>query len=376
MYRKRAKTDDEKEQRRIERVLRNRAAAQTSRERKRLEMEKLEGEKVVIEQQNEFLLQRLTQMETENGRLNKQVAQLSAEVRASRGNTPNQQGSSASSTSSASESPTLTATLFKQEGDEPSLDRIPFPTPSLRDNSPTLEPSSLVESSDLAQHPAAVLCGLQCQSVDSKEQETLSPLTTSNRAESLSPLMKLQLLFLMMTSVAYSTVIQPLSQILRSLKMGSPLTFSTEEIYRYFPLILWLISTPSLSISKTSSRPTVFRMRLLARLLACSPALARPLRDATGRALQLAVSEHVSQGTWLRADASEGRQHWELLLTLAWAIDCLGRSRNKRRQVNGLKSSSISGRRIGRGRSYGGIRSSRSSGKSEILRSLLKGKHY
>jgi len=37
--RKRAKTEDEKEQRRIERVLRNRAAAQTSRERKRLEVE-------------------------------------------------------------------------------------------------------------------------------------------------------------------------------------------------------------------------------------------------------------------------------------------------------------------------------------------------
>lgn len=40
--RKRAKTDDEKEQRRVERVLRNRRAAQSSRERKRLEVEALE----------------------------------------------------------------------------------------------------------------------------------------------------------------------------------------------------------------------------------------------------------------------------------------------------------------------------------------------
>ncbi|KAM0198577.1 hypothetical protein ACHAPQ_010718 [Fusarium lateritium] len=40
--RKRAKTDDEKEQRRVERVLRNRRAAQSSRERKRQEVEALE----------------------------------------------------------------------------------------------------------------------------------------------------------------------------------------------------------------------------------------------------------------------------------------------------------------------------------------------
>lgn len=39
--RKRAKTDDEKEQRRIERIKRNRAAAHNSRERKRVEAENL-----------------------------------------------------------------------------------------------------------------------------------------------------------------------------------------------------------------------------------------------------------------------------------------------------------------------------------------------
>ncbi|PLB36034.1 transcription factor HAC1 [Aspergillus candidus] len=156
--RKRAKTDDEKEQRRIERVLRNRAAAQTSRERKRLEMEKLENEKIQMEQQNQFLLQRLNQIEAENNRLNKQVAQLSAEVRgSSRGSTPNR-----TIASPPSPSPTLTPTLFKQERDELPLDRIPFPTPSSLAHatfSPTLKPSTLDESTDPAQHPAAVLYG-------------------------------------------------------------------------------------------------------------------------------------------------------------------------------------------------------------------------
>lgn len=47
--RKRAKTEAEKEQRRVERVLRNRRAAQSSRERKRQEVEKLDEEKQQLE---------------------------------------------------------------------------------------------------------------------------------------------------------------------------------------------------------------------------------------------------------------------------------------------------------------------------------------
>ncbi|KAJ9132325.1 Transcriptional activator hac1 [Pleurostoma richardsiae] len=47
--RKRAKTEDEKEQRRVERVLRNRRAAQSSRERKRLEVEALEQRNKLLE---------------------------------------------------------------------------------------------------------------------------------------------------------------------------------------------------------------------------------------------------------------------------------------------------------------------------------------
>ncbi|KAL4780498.1 bZIP transcription factor HacA [Aspergillus varians] len=366
--RKRAKTEDEKEQRRIERVLRNRAAAQTSRERKRLEMEKLENEKIDMEQQNQFLSQRLAQMEAENNRLSQQVAQLSAEVRGSRHSTPR-------ASSPASVSPTLTPTLFKQEGDEICLDRIPFPTPSVTDYSPTLKPSSLAESSDLTQHPAAMLCDLQCQSAGSKEMEVPSRFSTSEPALSTNLQMTLQLLFLTMTSTAYSTVIHPLSQILQSLKTGSPLMFSTQEIYQHFHLILWLILTPSLSPSKTSSSRTAFRIRLLARLLACNPALARPLRDATGRALQLAVCERFSQEERSVTDVAEGRWSWESLLTLASAINLLERPERRRRTLSGLKSLQ-GGRRNSSGKRYTVMRrSSRSSiNPSEALTSLLMGK--
>ncbi|KAL4955476.1 hypothetical protein BDW69DRAFT_160640 [Aspergillus filifer] len=351
--RKRAKTEDEKEQRRIERVLRNRAAAQTSRERKRLEMEKLENEKVDMEQQNQFLLQRLAQMEAENNRLSQQVAQLSAEVRGSRHTTP-------MASSPASVSPTLTPTLFKQEGDEIPLDRIPFPTPSVTDYSPTLKPSSLAESSDLTQHPAAMLCDLQCQSAGSKETAAPFRFLTSEPQSNTSLQMTLQLLFLTMTSAAYSTVIHPLSQILLSLKTGSPLTFSTQEIYQHSHLILWLILTPSLSPWKTSSSPTAFRIKLLARLLACNPAMARPLRDATDRALQLALRERFYQEDRSVSGVAGGRWSWESLLTVASAIHLLEKPERRRRTLNGLKSLE-SGRRNISGKRFKVTRSLRNS---------------
>ena len=327
-------------------------------------MEKLEGEKVVIEQHNQLLLQRLAQMEAENNRLNKQVAQLSAEIRVSRGNSPNPG-------SQASDSPTLTATLFKKEGDEVSLEHIPFPTPSVTEESPTLEPSSLAESSDMAQHPAAVLCDLQCQSVDSKEKAALSHSLMQNQMFNLMLQVTLQHLFLTMTSTAYSTVIHPLCQILHSLKTGSSLTFSAEEIYQHFPLILWLISTQKLSPLKKQSQPTVFRMRLLTRLLACSPALARPLRDATGKALQLAVSEHHPEETWSAAVAQVG-QNRESLLTLTWAIDYLQRPENRGRLSHSLRSKHSGWQNVNASQD-GGMRSSRSS-ERDSLANLLMGK--
>ncbi|QGA21447.1 hypothetical protein EYB26_009158 [Talaromyces marneffei] len=321
--RKRAKTEDEKEQRRIERVLRNRAAAQTSRERKRLEVEKLEGEKQRMEQQNQFLLQRLAQMEAENNRLNLQVAQLSAEIRGSRGTTP--------MTAIDTASPTLTPTLFKSERQDFSMDKIPFPTPSISDYSPSLKLEDLAESADMTQHPAAVLCDLQCQSKDSKDLPQAIHYSSTWNHHQWQQMALLQLLLLTMTSAAYSTVILPLSQILNSMKAGSPLTFSTEEMYRHLPLIHWLISTPTLSSASmtSSTHRSVFRMRVLTRLLACSPALARPLRDATGKALQLAVEATLRQTVSGNDDVVETTLSWESLLTMAWAIDSIQSNRLK-----------------------------------------------
>ncbi|RDW71825.1 hypothetical protein BP5796_07859 [Coleophoma crateriformis] len=61
--RKRAKTEDEKEQRRLERLLSNRLAAEKSRERKRKEFEALKAEKEDVERKNQDLEMRLAEIE-------------------------------------------------------------------------------------------------------------------------------------------------------------------------------------------------------------------------------------------------------------------------------------------------------------------------
>jgi transcriptional activator HAC1 len=66
--RKRAKTDDEKEQRRVERVLRNRRAAQSSRERKRQEVE-------ALEKRNKELEAAFKEVQEHNARLIMQLQQ-------------------------------------------------------------------------------------------------------------------------------------------------------------------------------------------------------------------------------------------------------------------------------------------------------------
>ncbi|PHH68134.1 hypothetical protein CDD82_809 [Ophiocordyceps australis] len=165
--RKRAKTEDEKEQRRVERVLRNRRAAQSSRERKRLEVE-------ALEQRNKQLEDLLVAMQEKNSIL---VEELSRLKRAG-----------ASSTCSSPRDPlrdTLTQQLFGssdtyQPSNQPdSLDDIimsnPTPTVNPASLSPELTPllkdvpyiparppaesdnAQGAISSDMTQHPAEML---------------------------------------------------------------------------------------------------------------------------------------------------------------------------------------------------------------------------
>jgi len=165
--RKRAKTEDEKEQRRVERVLRNRRAAQSSRERKRMEVEALEAQKNAIERRNQDLEMRLADLEAKNLMLQRELEQFTGKMAVFR-------GSSTTTSPRASPRPvTFSQDLFgPRDSDEtPSmstqvspLDTQPTRTVNPASLSPEIRPvtpsdPSNASSSDLTQHPAVSVAG-------------------------------------------------------------------------------------------------------------------------------------------------------------------------------------------------------------------------
>lgn len=316
---KRAKTVDEKEQRRIERVIRNRQAAQSSRERKRQEVEKLEGEKMSIEEQNQALKERLMTVEHEKLLLTRQIANL-------RGQLTKFQHKPPAGTPTCLDSSWIAPDGFDQQEIKQELDDLPysiatpqlsfgqssssFGSPSTMTYSPSQSPpnvglgiGSMTASPDLMQLPAALLCDLQCQSAIQACPSWTLP-TIPHKAA--IQLYTTTLTSAMLISAIYLQLMVPMAMIFNSLKKASPLParMMTSTTSTLLPLIQWLISTPanlipttkttsttkmrtSTTKANTSSRNTpsrvrILRPRLLRRLLLSSPSLARPLKGATG----------------------------------------------------------------------------------------------
>jgi len=348
--RKRAKTEDEKEQRRVERVLRNRRAAQSSRERKRLEVEALEAEKRAIERRNHDLELRLADMEAKNAMLQQQIAQMTG------GNIPVFKPSSPAPhpIEQFRQSPapiTFSQELFVSRDshnssssnfEQPISEAHGSPQPAVQTVNPAsispemrpVDESPNASSSDMTQHPAAMLCDLQCQSVEQRPWMN-SPLLSTSTSLWVT-------LFLTITSA----FLQPLSQIIKSLKTGSSLSPTTSILN----LIMWLATTPmslttSTSMTSSTTTPTArtsrhprfsLRLNLLRRLLACSPQLARPLMDATMGAMRSASERRLLAQNCLRGGVGAHGQSRganepsiECLMTLLWATHMFDRERQR-----------------------------------------------
>ncbi|KAI1434159.1 hypothetical protein GGR50DRAFT_664417 [Xylaria sp. CBS 124048] len=362
--RKRAKTEDEKEQRRVERVLRNRRAAQSSRERKRQEVE-------ALEQRNAALEAALLDMQKKSMALMEELSQLRRTTGVSRSTSP---------LHTFQPSPlTLSQPLFSQSADgvpqHPSGTMEDFILMTEQDGtvdpasiSPELSPvadSDIKSASTLAvktepatglstppsdetQHPAAVLCDQQCPSVD------VPPFWLSQNQQ--NPFQT----FLMVSSVLISVCQQPLKLIAGALKTNLALC-PTPSI---LSTIIWLVTRPpnfpsSTSISSSvmksaahlprrwSTTPSLknptplsacstLRIRSLRKLLTSSPILARPLMDATMGFLRLVsegrdgqVDNLASGFPGIKGDESFGPLMWpegaslpsqEVLLTLLWVL--------------------------------------------------------
>ena len=195
--RKRAKTEDEKEQRRIERVLRNRAAAQSSRERKRQEVDRLEFEKKLIERENNALKQQLLGVQHSRSQLYQEILRLRCLLKES----------NPAALDTPAPSPELACQALSGKSIKEEFEEIPFSLPSPpvshtvdprtsfssanSASSPSPAPSQEefeagADSLDMTQHPAAVLCDLQCQSrkTRSSSEETQEPCPDAARSPS------------------------------------------------------------------------------------------------------------------------------------------------------------------------------------------------
>ncbi|KAK4124740.1 hypothetical protein N657DRAFT_570967 [Parathielavia appendiculata] len=340
--RKRAKTEDEKEQRRVERVLRNRRAAQSSRERKRLEVEGLERRNKELEaallqaQQINLTLLEEIQKFRQGGvvvsrtspsfdGLRQTPVTLSQQLFGSQDGHGAAMGAGSSLEQLFQSIPSTANKTVNPASLSPALTPIPEAAEEQVEPAATKTPVADVTSTaqasaspDATQHPAEMLWqDLQCRSAEAPPlawqmtlQQQLHP--------ALALLLPLQFL-LASTSAILSLCQRPLMQIAISLKAGSSLP-PTQPIMN---TIIWLVTTPHRSRSQpsstsTSSSPTAsstsrpatnssrssstaapsqtrpsstLRLRTLRKILTCSPTLARPLMDATMEVLRLASSE-------------------------------------------------------------------------------------
>ncbi|KAI1328699.1 hypothetical protein F5Y16DRAFT_368449 [Xylariaceae sp. FL0255] len=349
--RKRAKTEDEKEQRRVERVLRNRRAAQSSRERKRLEAEALEQKNSVLEEalakqieQNKLLLDELNKL---------------------------RQGGAASTSLPIDNFSPSPLTLSQELDLQPKTVNPASLTPELNpvaDDAitPNLEAptvaalSTAATSTDATQHPAVMLWDLQCPSVEVPPSWAVS-------RQPLPPMLSLYLqlqTLLTASSALISACFRPMTLITGALKSNLVLQ-PTPSI---LSTIIWLVTLPpnfrtstSVNLSATTpsavphqarqrasarsslntnlvSASSTLRIKSLQKLLTCSPILARPLMDATMELLR-SVSNDEGLDTQvegmafgspgIKGDQSRGPLTWpegtslpsrEVLLTLLWAI--------------------------------------------------------
>lgn len=344
--RKRAKTEDEKEQRRVERVLRNRRAAQSSRERKRLEVEALEKrnqelETLLINAQktNLMLVEELNRFRRSSGvvtRSSSPLDSLQDSITLSQQLFGPQDGQKIDSTKQSlmdqmmrsAANPTVNPASLS-----PELNPIPdsanqdlsedFASQETKEEEMTEQIEQTSQqltvglSTDSTQRPAEMLCDLPCQSVETPQSSVASQIPTPT---ALAWALYLRMMVLS-ASALLSACQRPLMQIAMSSKAGFSLlptpqllttiiwlvtlppasrinlpttsstsTTSSTTTQTTSPPTLWQRATMPLRTTSSTSRSTTLRLKSLRTILSSSPSLARPLLDATMAALRL-VSE-------------------------------------------------------------------------------------
>ncbi|KAK1252304.1 hypothetical protein MKX08_003491 [Trichoderma sp. CBMAI-0020] len=250
--RKRAKTEDEKEQRRVERVLRNRRAAQSSRERKRLEVEALEKrnqelETLLINAQktNLMLVEELNRFRRSSGvvtRSSSPLDSLQDSITLSQQLFGPQDGQKMDSTKqSLMDQMMRSATNPTVNPASLSPELNPIPDSANQDLSEDLASEEAKEpemteqieqtsqqltaglSTDSTQRPAEMLCDLPCQSVETPQSLAASQTPT--------PTALAWALYLRMMVLSASALLSAYRYVLESGLLASPNSSTLDDDY-------------------------------------------------------------------------------------------------------------------------------------------------
>lgn len=316
--RKRAKTEDEKEQRRIERVKRNRLAAHNSRERKRQEYETLQAEKDKLEHDLKTARLAMARMTAE---LNVYRQKYPGEVPESTFEhlTPVSEYDSFLSATSDTVNPAQTTSTSFPSPVSMTMDSMDSP----RDSSCQPETPDFSETAadfDQTRYPAEILCDLQCQS---------KALAVCRSPQPLRPQLPAIWAFLTLFNLTL-----PLTRSLLTLfstSTSSPTPQTTTQLWT--ALLAWLTQTSS-SAAPSSAKPTSSTlMAFLTPLMQSTSTCRQPLAQlwlATRLSQRSSISNR-SVGRSLRVAARRSR------------LDGAAR----RRLRSSLRSRQITGRRQG-----------------------------
>src|ERR1700761_4256066 len=268
--RKRAKTADEKEQRRIERVKRNRLAAHNSRERKRQEVEALLTHNMALEQ-------RLKDMETELTAYRQMFPKANIEK------APVREDLSAHSHALLMESfqnESKSSTIAPSQASFESPDSLLSTLDSPIDTAPSTPGNEMTANdSDPTQHSAAMLCDLPCRS------DINSSLFSTPNFHSV-------LTFILMYNIQMCllTAMSTLSSTSTSFRMAATAWLMGRN----------LSSTPASTARRHTlpflATPMTYWSQLMQHSSICSPAQARLLQSATRQALR----RRALSSKWLR----------------------------------------------------------------------------
>jgi hypothetical protein len=332
--RKRAKTEEEKDQRAKERILRNRKAADASRQRRKDEQDRLQRRINELEADLEVYQNKFGPLPKHESSLSEnytnEIPQYQPHISPQLLSQPNQpeslQGTSFELTPPDSTDTDMAFDAFEQQ--PPIKSEQTFTTTLPIDNIPSIsthaQEAGYPAESVLTQYPAVILCDPQCQTLS-------TPVALSSSMATFPTFISLFQLLLISTLSTNSCLLTSLSTLIRSTSSltGSSLrqqldTFKILTILSSAILLRW-IST-SFSPTTTTLKP-MFRIKLLSRLLSRSPCMARSLETCARKGLQRVVEEGA-----IGVDPLATKE-WAGLLTVQWAI-------RRHLQLSGRDSSS------------------------------------